>query len=637
MSSVFRILAFASIFVALLAGPAQAQSAEEGKRQSASDSSWVLPELIIEDSPVPCMNGRGSWEWRRSSIQRSRLRPIHDLLHGQAGMQLRQSGHTGRVGLSVRGQSAVATTIELDGVRLANPATGTWDLSLIPDALIQRVELDTGASGGPGPGGTLRLDTGSEDGLQIRGGFGSWERRQADLVWAGSSGQRHDWVVAASTGQEQGDFPYNHPALLGHPERRRSDADRDSQFLYAAWKSDARFRWTASVLHMDSHRGIPPLSNADAPGGWQGDAVWLASIQAERKRSKYAAAMHTVLTNASLDYRTPAGVLHATDTQTISTELNVSRSLGSAFVRLRHHAALSEVRNTFSARVADLNSSATILFDRGALITLSLDMGQRWNQGQAPERPILVPAASVLMWSGQPIWMELGARQTFREPTINELFWVPGGNPQLEHEAGAEVQAGLGARTYRPARRVERLSVQLTAFHGWLKNRIAWRPRFQGAAMQVWSPYNLGRSLNRGVEVLGHASWRSGRAVTGSWSWVRIVDRSNRNAASWNRPLPYVAPHTARVEMTQPMGRWTALVGMVAEARRPTAPDGHQWLPSWTRVDVNTQTTRRISGTPVDVRFAVLNVLDNRRESSRFMPLPGRHVELTARLHFRRE
>ncbi|MDA0377932.1 MAG: TonB-dependent receptor [Bacteroidetes bacterium] len=554
-------------------------------------------------------------------------------------MQLRRSGTSGQVGLSVRGQSPVATIIELDGSRLVNAATGSWDLSLIPDMLVDRMELDPGPSGGTSPGGRLRLGTGAQPGVQVRTGMGSWRQRQADLVAAGTRARTHGWTAAWSARTEEGDFPYAHPALLRKPLRHRANADLSTRFLYAGWSASGPFDVTASVLHTRSDRGLPSLSNEDAPGGRQQDEVLLAAVRAERVRTAYGLSLSASMNQGRLDYDPPAGETRHMMSRSAELGLDGRRNVRSMLLQTEQRVMLHWVCTEFEARVADWDSRVTLLSGgHRALFTATVALTGRWRADTAASPGIrFVPALTMLLRSGQYAWLEVGVRRTARNPTINEWFWYPGGNPDLLPESGWEAQVSLGGSSTHRSVAGEGFSWRITFYEARLLDRIVWRPRFQGAALQVWSPYNLGRTHSRGVDVMLSRDTRSGLRVLGSGSWVHIVDRSRKAAASWNRPLPHVAPFMAHLGAEHSIGTWTLGLDLLAQSRRPTSPDGHRYLPSWSQLDAFLQREMQWSDHPVQWRLEARNLLDQRRESSRFMPLPGRHYALSLRFHVRRD
>jgi vitamin B12 transporter len=64
--------------------------------------------------------------------------------------------------------------------------------------------------------------------------------------------------------------------------------------------------------------------------------------------------------------------------------------------------------------------------------------------------------------------------QKFRKPTFNDLFWIPGGNPDLKPESGYSVEAGSAITVFEKAK--AKLSADFEVYGARINNMIVWRP-----------------------------------------------------------------------------------------------------------------------------------------------------------------
>ncbi len=87
--------------------------------------------------------------------------------------------------------------------------------------------------------------------------------------------------------------------------------------------------------------------------------------------------------------------------------------------------------------------------------------------------------------------LKLSYGRAFRAPTFNDLYWPDGGNKDLKPEKGRSIEAGF----FSTARRV---SSQIFLYHRKVRNLISWQPLGENG---LWQPFNLDRFYSWGVEL----------------------------------------------------------------------------------------------------------------------------------------
>ena len=211
----------------------------------------------------------------RTAIERTAARSLADALQSSTGVFMRRHGRSGLASISLRGTGASQTSILIDGRPVTDPQLGQLDLSLFPSALIDRVEVMSGAAsplyGGDGIGGAVNLRTLSPaEGFRTRvsGGMGSFGSREATAV-VENRGRRSAFMVLGSIDRAQNDYTYFSRALARDVELR--NADRSQASLYGTGEvslGDADIR--ASAMFLDGERGLP----ASAAGVTSDERQW---------------------------------------------------------------------------------------------------------------------------------------------------------------------------------------------------------------------------------------------------------------------------------------------------------------------------------------------------------------------------
>ncbi|MBT6997238.1 MAG: TonB-dependent receptor, partial [Prolixibacteraceae bacterium] len=109
----------------------------------------------------------------------------------------------------------------------------------------------------------------------------------------------------------------------------------------------------------------------------------------------------------------------------------------------------------------------------------------------------LIPGAG-LEWQfleSFPVILRLNAARNYHKPTLNDLYWLPGGNPDLLPEDGytgefsfsGQFEGGLFS-----------FKNEITGFISQIENWIIWQPSASGA--YFWEASNVKSVLSRGIE-----------------------------------------------------------------------------------------------------------------------------------------
>ena len=102
-----------------------------------------------------------------------------------------------------------------------------------------------------------------------------------------------------------------------------------------------------------------------------------------------------------------------------------------------------------------------------------------------------LPRGGLEITSGLWRWY-FSAGKNYRQPTLNEFYWQPGGNPDLESEKSVALETGV---EYEPDL-FDQTTLRVSFYQITLKNMIRWSPVAEG----YWRPMNLDKVRSRGIE-----------------------------------------------------------------------------------------------------------------------------------------
>ncbi|MDZ7776138.1 MAG: TonB-dependent receptor [Bacteroidales bacterium] len=91
--------------------------------------------------------------------------------------------------------------------------------------------------------------------------------------------------------------------------------------------------------------------------------------------------------------------------------------------------------------------------------------------------------------------MKGNVSRNYRLPTLNDLYWQPGGDPELLPERGFTLETGLKYLSQK--RNGWHGGAEITWFRNDISNWIAWQP---DGIMSYWTPKNITEVLSQGIE-----------------------------------------------------------------------------------------------------------------------------------------
>ncbi|MGB3080849.1 MAG: TonB-dependent receptor, partial [Saprospiraceae bacterium] len=117
--------------------------------------------------------------------------------------------------------------------------------------------------------------------------------------------------------------------------------------------------------------------------------------------------------------------------------------------------------------------------------------------------PLLVDISTE--WTGiKNVTFKTSLSRNYRMPTLNDLNWRPGGNPDLVPEEGWTIEAGIH---YKSIGEKISLSSSLTAYKRNIDQWIMWMPPVKGVS-DYWSPINITKVNSRGIEARGSLEYK---------------------------------------------------------------------------------------------------------------------------------
>ena len=521
-----------------------------------------------------------------------------DILTFNSSIFVKSYGRATLSTVSFRGTSPSHTQVTWNGMRINNPMLGMTDFSMIPSYFIDDASLLHGTSSvnetGGGLGGAVKMSTAPAQnegfGLQYIQGIGSF--KTFDEFLRLTYGNKH-WQVStrAVLSTSPNDYKYrNHDKkeniydeqmnIIGqyYPiERNRSGSYRDFHLLQEVYYNTGRGdRLGLNAWYINSNRELPMLTtdygdatafdNRQREKTFRGILSW-DHIRSNWKVSAKAGYIHTWM---AYDYKRDVGngtMAHMTRSRskinTIYGQAEGEYYIGKKWLFTANLSAYQHFVESRDKNIILQQGNKGIVGYRKARVELSGSASVKWRpidrlglsvvfreEMYGKEWTPIIPALfvdGVLSKVGN-ITAKASVSRNFRFPTLNDLYFLPGGNPDLRKESGWSYDAGLSFAVGKSG--IYSLKGSATWFDSYIHDWILWLPTTKG----FFSPKNIkdvhayGVELQANLNVALTKEWQL--SLDGTYSWTPSINHGEPISTadqSVGKQLPYVPKHSSTI------------------------------------------------------------------------------------------
>lgn len=606
-----------------------------------------------------------------------------DVLTFNSSIFVKNYGRATLSTVAFRGTSPSHTQVSWNGMKINNPMLGMTDFSMIPSYFIDDASLLHGTSSvnetGGGLGGAVKLSTKPAEskgfGLQYIQGIGSFKTFDEflRLTYGNDHWQTSTRAVYSSS---PNDYKYrNHDKKENvydeymniidqyYPvERNRSGSFKDLHILqevyYNTLKGD---RFGLNAWYINSNRELAMLTvdhgddtdfdNRQRENTFRGVLSW----DHLRSNWKVAARAGYIYTWMAYDYKRDLGngtMAHMTRSRskinTIYGQLDGEYYIGkkwlfTANLSLHQHFVESRDKNIvlqqggngivgYRKARPELSGSVSAKWrpiDRfGVSVVLREEMfGKEWTP--------IIPALfidGVLSKRGN-IVAKASVSRNFRFPTLNDLYFLPGGNPDLKKESGWTYDAGVSFAVGQDG--LYSLSGSANWFESFVKDWIIWLPTTKG----FFSPDNIKDVHAYGVELKGNMvvnfakEWQLG--LDGTFSWTPSINRGEKRTPadqSVGKQLPYVPEYSAAVTGRLSWRRWSFLYKWNYYSERFTMSSNDislsGKLPKYFMSNISLEKILEFNWAELSLKGTINNLFNEEYVSVLSRPMPGINFEI---------
>ena len=589
-------------------------------------------------------------------MQRLQTAPLSQLLIQHSPVYIKTYGPGGTASASFRGTTSSHTLVLWNGLQLNSPSLGEVDFSTIPVFFTDEISLQWGSktsANSGGLGGVVNIANNQKfneglilDAKQTYGSFNTW----GSYLTLGYSAKNVIARVKAYRNSSDNDFTYTNIATIPHQEMKQKNAD----FVDYGVMPEVQIRMKNSLLTLVSwnqwsHRNYPQImpnafnnvkefTDNDFSRNFISYKYYWNSGRVEVK-SAYFHERQNYFLESYTSNGNPVSQMNTLNKSDVFRQLaDLQQDL---FKSWKLYAKIQwdsenvtstdydndydndydlgrKKRNILSFYAA---VDGKIYDDLDLRLTLRNDIVDEKSAGFFPTATLVyrIPFVKGLSFNA-------GYSHNYRNPTLNDLYWNPGGNENLKGEDGKTIDFDIN---YLYDNVNFNLDFRTGLYYSKVNNWIQWVP----TNYRYWMPRNVSEVMARGAEMhlkmnYRYALWTF--SLSGNYVYSHTTDESEyaQQYDTDGKQLIYIPKHHANAFVEVRWKTWNLNYTFEFTGERKTSMNDDEFfayqLPFYTlhHVSFGKQLHR------FRIEFKINNLLNADYQTILWRAMPGRSYEI---------
>jgi vitamin B12 transporter len=564
-------------------------------------------------------------------------RNLSDMLSDNSNIFIKSYGMGGTATPAFRGTGASHTLIDWNGININSPMLGQTDLSIIPAGFFDDVQIYFGGASmqlnNGGIGGTINLETKpvwkNETSISSYAGIGSFGT-YSGLIKVRTGNIKFQTVTKAFFQRSENNFRYLNNEIGSEPvwQTRTNSQVHQMGFIQEFYFHHTNSNTSARIWYQSSDRNLPAT---------------LLTLQSNTKEKQDDESLRAML---NYDFSKGQSNFSVTSAWTLS-RLNYFNHLAS--IDSRNQSEILTLKACFETQIKEYAKLKIVLDDQSGIVksnnynankprntaTLTASVNRARDRFETylllseifDRSNLLIPDFSAgiqyRIIDDKEYFLKANISRNSKIPTMNDLFWYPGGNPELKNE-----YAFVYEISYEMIRKISipsNLKYDLSVFHNSIKDMIQWHP----GESSYWTADNINKVNTAGFEtsvsfdyILNdiNASLRAG------YSYTRATEGESRleNDVSVGKQLMYIPENL--IDATTKFGYKNIYSSWIINftGKRFITADNSKYLPAYLINNFNCGIKLPVRNSTIDLNFNIDNLFNSYYQSIAHYPLPGR-------------
>lgn len=584
---------------------------------------------------------------------------LAELLQENSPIFIKTYGRGATATASLRGTSASHTKVYWNGLQVNSPMSGEADFSLVPLYFVDDVAIHVGQSsmryGNGGLGGAVSLqsipDWSKQLGATIYQSIGSYDTYSTAVKSTYGKGK-----IKAQTRlfreSSENNFSFHNIAKIDQPLEVQHNADYKKygalQEVYYRPSDNAIL--SAKVWAQQTDRGIPPLMTSFSAAEYnrQNDINLNYIVDYKMVGNTVSWGVATGISHMNLLYDYSKLSVEGNPLPVLSTRSKSWSWYNRASAQWKPLSWLSaalqaEVNGHWvESTEAIMNTGyaenqthslvkTSVNINPTNRISLSALLAQEMFDSNIMPLSYSIAFKYSLIESNT-LFANGGYSRNHNNPSLNDLYWQPGGNINLLPEDAKSWEGGLN---YTIENQKFKLDISGNLFASSISNWIMWLPHLKG----YWEPVNLTQVSTQGLEFALQAEQTIGNftlKIRGNYS---NTQSTIQNAGGVMRPeahgkqLPFIPVHSGGVVANVLVKPFYVTYTFTHFSERYTTtsnnPNSLRRLYPYYMSSVALGCDFSLYKMPVGIQLRVDNLLNESYQTIMWRPMPGRNYSLS--------
>ena len=510
---------------------------------------------------------------------------ISDVLAENTTVYIKDYGRGALATASFRGTAPTHTQVSWNGININSPMLGMVDFSLIPVYISDKMKLKHGAASiseqSGGLGGHISINNKVNWNNNLSGRYYQGIGSYATFNEFGQFNFGNKKVQSKTRlyhNYSENDYKFRNKNILKedpvtgenhHPVQRNKNA----QYTKYGALQEVYYRpfdnlvTSAKVWYQDASRGIPSVQSYEGNDTTfrennQFDKTLKGVLETNWYQDNLKLNFNSGVDNQQLDYISKIQNAGSGEHKPVNSSSNMLSWYNKIKAKYDRNKKISMVissdANYFNISTLDSANQTGydeqrmeysvfggVYFNVQKKINLSTELRKDFIPNTfAPF--IYNVGVSYKPFDSQDLVAKAGFVRNYHNPTLNDLYWQPGGNPDLVPEEGHTVEGGLH---YIKKLGIIHVENQLTGYYSDINNWILWLPSIKG----YWEAMNLKKVISGGLEYNLKLAWKWKKTLLkfqGNYAYTRSVNDSEpigENDESVGCQLPFIPIHSGNV------------------------------------------------------------------------------------------
>lgn len=656
-------------------------------QKGSSDRPVGLGEITVTARRILSDIGVQKTELDSSALRENITNSLAEVLSQNSTIFIKSYGRATLSTASFRGTAPSHTQVTWNDIKINSPMLGMVDFSLIPSYFIDEANLfhggsSTGVTGG-GLGGAITLNTepAKEKGLNIRyiqgiSSFNTFDEF-ARVTYSNQKWQSSTRFLYSSSDNDFKFTNYDTKIPIKDTEgniigwenpvqRNRNGEFKDLHILQEIYYNAGNgARWGLYAWYMDSERGIPKLStdkkDDNLTKSQQDEQTLRLGASWNKHNENLSLTGKAGYTYTDMHYTYKRGLGNGEMANMIDSRSYVNTLFGKfgaqyflndkwLFITdlfMNQHFVYSKDKAIIST-----NGKREIVgYDKGrielsgfvsAKYTPTKRLGLAVNLREEFYKDTFTPPipgffVDYLISKRGNIVLKASIARNYRYPTLNDMYFQPGGNPDLKTEKGYTYDGGA---EFTLKNKKMTFKGEISAYNSHIRDWILWL-NVNGAYM---TPINIKKVHSYGLEGKGklstewHKDWKLD--IEGNYAITHSINKGGnsdenspyRAGDAIGKQLPYIPKYSAAAIGRLMWKKWILTYKCIYYSERYTTTSNESTvtgnLSAYYMNDISLEKQFSLRWADCSVKVSVNNLFDEEYQSELSRPMAGRNFGL---------